>query len=74
MELSGCLKLSVPKNVATKEPVDLHFITIRLTFLCQKYNTLFLPTVTNCCNLILGLNFMLTDNCDKTATKRKFTK
>ena len=25
MELYGCLKLSVPKNVATKEPVDLHF-------------------------------------------------
>ena len=28
MELYGCLKLSVPKNVATKEPVDLHFITL----------------------------------------------
>ena len=27
MDLLGCLKLSVPKNVATKEPVDLHFIT-----------------------------------------------
>ena len=25
----GCLKLSVPKNVATKEPGALHFITHR---------------------------------------------